>query len=53
VDGDKNYEIAGDSVQISQLAGQRVRVTGTLAAGRIKVSSATALVADGANPPGI
>ena|SRR5579863_4246335 len=51
VDGDKNYEIAGDSAQISQLAGQRVRLTGALAGGRIKVTSATALATDGTNPP--
>jgi hypothetical protein len=53
VNGDRNYEIAGDSAQISQLAGQRVRVTGALAAGRIKVTSATALGADGNTPPNI
>ena len=53
VNGDKNYEITGDSAQISQLAGQRVKVTGALAAGRIKVTSATALVADGTTPPNI
>jgi hypothetical protein len=43
VNGDKNYEIAGDPGQISQLAGQRVKLTGSLAAGTIKVKSATAL----------
>lgn len=43
VNGDKNYEITGDPVQISQLAGQRVKLTGALAAGRIKITSATAL----------
>jgi hypothetical protein len=53
VDGDKNYEISGDSAQISQLAGQRVKVTGALAAGRIKVMSAMALAADGKTPPSI
>ncbi len=48
VNGDKSYEIIGDPGQISQLAGQRVKLTGTLAADRIKVTSATA-VADGGN----
>jgi hypothetical protein len=43
VNGDKNYEITGDPAQISQLAGQRVKITGALAAGTIKVTSATAL----------
>ena len=43
VNGDKNYEITGDPAQISQLAGQRVKITGVLAAGTIKVTSATAL----------
>ena len=49
VNGDKDYEITGDPGRISQLAGQRVKLTGALAAGRIKVTSATALVADGRN----
>jgi len=53
VNGDQNYEITGDPAQISQLAGQRVKVTGALAAGKIKVTSATALAANGANPPDI
>lgn len=48
VNGDKSYEIIGDPGQISQLAGQRVKLTGTLTADRIKVTSATA-VADGGN----
>lgn len=48
VNGDKSYEIIGDPGQISQLAGERVKLTGTLAADRIKVTSATA-VADGGN----
>jgi hypothetical protein len=43
VNGDKNYEITGDPAQISQLAGQRVKLTGALAAGTIKVTSAAAL----------
>lgn len=48
VNGDKSYEIIGDPGQISQLAGQRVKLTGTLTADQIKVTSATA-VADGGN----
>lgn len=49
VNGDKGYEITGDPGQISQLAGQRVKLIGALAGGRIKVTSATPLVADGHN----
>lgn len=49
VNGDKGYEIIGDPGQISQLAGQRVKLTGTLATDGIKVTSATALGADGGN----
>lgn len=46
VNGDHQYEITGDPAQISQLAGQRVRLTGLLAVGRIKVTSATTTAAD-------
>jgi len=46
--GDKRYEVIGDPEQISQLAGESVKVTGTLAADRIKVS-ATARVTGGVN----
>lgn len=47
--GDKRYEVIGDPEQISQLAGESVKVTGTLAADRIKVISATARVTGGVN----
>jgi len=39
VDGDKNYELAGNLSQIDQFAGQRVALTGVLDGGTIKVNS--------------
>jgi hypothetical protein len=41
VDGDKNYELAGNPGQFGQLAGQRVSISGVLSEGTIKVSSAS------------
>jgi len=49
VNGDQDYKISGDPGQMSQLAGQRVKVTGTLTAGTINVASAVQLAADGGN----
>jgi hypothetical protein len=39
VDGDRNYELAGNSSQLSQLAGQRVTLTGALSGNTIKVGA--------------
>ena len=47
VDGDKNYKLAGNLVQVSQLAGQRVNVTGVLNGDTINVSSASLQAEDG------
>jgi hypothetical protein len=41
VDGDRNYELAGNATGLSQLAGQRVSVIGVLSGSTIKVSSAS------------
>ena len=41
VDGDRNYELAGNSSQLSQLAGQRVTLTGIFNGNTIKVDSAS------------
>lgn len=45
VDGDRNYELAGNSSQLSQLAGQRVTLTGVFNGNTIKVDSASLQVA--------
>lgn len=45
VDGDKNYELAGNPALFGQFAGQRVQLTGVLSGGTIKVSSARPLAA--------
>ncbi len=39
VDGDKNYELAGNLSQLDQFAGQRVTLSGVLDGSTIKVSS--------------
>jgi hypothetical protein len=39
VDGDKTYELAGDSEQISKFAGQRVTLVGNLNGETINVNS--------------
>jgi hypothetical protein len=39
VDGDRNYEVAGNLSQLDQFAGQRVTLSGVLDGGTIKVSS--------------
>lgn len=47
--GERNYELAGDSGQLAELAGQRVSLIGVLNGDTIKVSSAAALLAEGSN----
>ena len=49
VDGDRNYELAGHAQQFSQLAGQRVSLTGVLSEGTLKVSAASLQVAKAQN----
>jgi hypothetical protein len=41
VDGDRTYDLIGAQDQFGRLAGQRIRLTGVLNGGAIKVSSAT------------
>lgn len=41
VDGDRNYELAGDPLQLDRLAGERVTLIGVLSGDTIKVSSAS------------
>lgn len=41
IDGDKKYELAGMYDQLDEVAGQRVRISGTLAGDAIKVSAIT------------
>jgi hypothetical protein len=47
VDGDKNYELAGNLSHLDSFAGQRVALTGVLDGNTIKVSSASLQVFDG------
>jgi hypothetical protein len=43
VDGDRSYQLDGDLLQLSELAGQRVTLTGVLNRNTIQVSSASAV----------
>jgi len=45
VDGDKSYELAGSREEFGQLAGRRVRLTGVVSGGTIKVTSVSAQAA--------
>jgi energy-converting hydrogenase Eha subunit E len=47
VDGDKNYELAGNLSHLDSFAGQRVALTGVLDGNTIKVSSASLQVSGG------
>lgn len=50
VDGDKKYELAGNSWEFEPFAGQRVTLSGVAHGNTIKVSSASMHSADGRQP---